>query len=186
MAKQVLFVQGGGADTHDCWDNKLAASLGRELGEDYVVHYPRMPDEADPSYPAWSAALLDELGKLDSGAILVGHSVGATILIHTVAEHLPTGQFGGIFLIAAPYIGEGGWASEDIEPRVDFSRRLPAEVPVFLYRGDEDDTVPSDHLQMYADASPQAVVRVLPHRDHQLNDDLSEVARDIRSLSSRK
>src|SRR5204862_1473892 len=94
--KHVLFVQGAGADVHDRWDNKLAASLERELGEGYVVHYPRMPDEADPRYSAWSAALLGELDKREDGAILVGHSVGATILIHVLAEHSPTTRFGGI------------------------------------------------------------------------------------------
>lgn len=30
--RQVLFIQGGGAGTHDEWDGKLVESLRRELG----------------------------------------------------------------------------------------------------------------------------------------------------------
>ncbi len=32
---QVLFIQGGGAGTHDEWDDKLVANLERNLGPDY-------------------------------------------------------------------------------------------------------------------------------------------------------
>jgi len=182
VTKQVLFVQGGGEDVHDRWDDKLVASLARELGEGYAVRYPRMPDEADPQYSAWSGALLDEIGKLPAGSILVGHSVGATILLQLLARHTTQQELGGIFLLAAPFLGEGGWPSDDLEPIVDLTRLLPADVPVYLYHGDADETVPVNHLRLYARSIPQAVVRTLAHRDHQFGNDLSEVAQDIRSL----
>jgi hypothetical protein len=52
--RQVLFIQGGGVGAHDGWDDKLVESLRRELGGEYEVRYPRMPDEGDPSYARWS------------------------------------------------------------------------------------------------------------------------------------
>ena len=67
MPNQVLFIQGGGAGAHDEWDNKLVASLARELGSAYEIHYPRMPDEANPTYAAWKAALEAEIAALDDG-----------------------------------------------------------------------------------------------------------------------
>lgn len=39
--------------------------------------------------------------------------------------------------------------------------------------------VPVSHVDMYANIIPQASVRRLAGRDHQLNEDLSEVASDI-------
>ena len=57
MIIQVLFVQGGGKGVHDEWDNKIVDSLEWELGPDYAVRYPRMPNEADPTYADWNAAL---------------------------------------------------------------------------------------------------------------------------------
>ena len=53
MTRQVLFVQGGGEGVHDQWDDKLVASLRRELGPGYEVRYPRMPGEDDPHYAPW-------------------------------------------------------------------------------------------------------------------------------------
>ncbi len=88
-ARQILFIQGGGAGTHDDWDNKLVESLLRALGDGYEVRYPRMPDEDDPSQAAWGAAIRRELAALEDGAVVVGHSVGATLLINALAEQPP-------------------------------------------------------------------------------------------------
>jgi hypothetical protein len=184
MTKQALFVQGGGEGTHDEWDNKLVESLERELGAEYAVRYPRMPHEADPKYPAWKAALERQFAELDEGAIVIGHSLGGTFLIRTIADDPPELTFAGIVVIAAPFVGDGGWQSEDIEPLSDLGARLPERTPIYLYHGSKDETAPSGHVDLYAQAIPQAVVRRLSGRDHQLNNDLSEVAADIRRLST--
>lgn len=181
MAKQILFVQGGGEDVHDAWDDKLVASLTRALGSGYAVRYPRMPAEDDPSYPAWKAALAAEFTSLEDGAILVGHSIGGTILLHALAQQPPKRRFGGLFLIAAPFIGEGGWPSDDIAGR-DLPERLPPALPVFLYHGTADEIVPGAHVHLHAKTIPHAVVRMLAGRDHQLDNDLDDVARDILAL----
>ena len=182
MTKQILFIQGGGAGTHDNWDDKLVASLTRELGKGYEIRYPRMPDEQAPSYPVWKTALQREIAALGEAAILVGHSVGGTILINTLAERAPERSLAGVILISAPFVGPGGWPGEDIEPRADLGARLPPATPIYLYHGSKDDTAPCAHVDLYQQAIPQARVRKLEGRDHQLNDDLSEVAVDIKSL----
>jgi predicted alpha/beta hydrolase family esterase len=182
MTKQVLFVQGGGAGTHDNWDSKLVASLTRELGPGYDIRYPHMPNEGDPSYPAWKTALYREIAALDDAAVLVGHSLGATILINALAEHEPRQKLAGVFLISAPFVGHGGWPSEDIKSKPDLGAQLPKATPVYLYQGSKDDTVPGAHVDLYKQAIPHVHVRKLEGRDHQLNDDLSEVAADIRRI----
>jgi predicted alpha/beta hydrolase family esterase len=186
MTNQVLFIQGGGEGVHDEWDNKLVVSLGRELGPDYEIRYPRMPNESDPKYALWKAALKKEFAKLADDAILVGHSIGATILIHALAEEPSDLSLSGIFLIAAPFVGKGGWSSEDIEPIPDLGARLQERWRAYLYHGSDDDTAPFGHVDLYEKAIPQAVVRRLAGRNHQLNEDLSEVAADIRRLSKGK
>lgn len=180
MTKQVLFIQGGGAGVHDTWDDKLVRSLERELGKEYALIYPRMPDEANPSYLSWKSALLGELARLDEGAVVIGHSIGGAILIHVLAERHPTQKLEAIVLLAAPFVGEGGWQSDEVPPVTNFATRLPADTPVLLYHGSDDDEVPIEHLRLYAKAIPQATTRVLVQRDHQLNNDLSEIAADIR------
>jgi predicted alpha/beta hydrolase family esterase len=183
MTAQILFVQGGGAvGTHDEWDARLVESLERALGAGYAIRYPLMPDEGDPHYAIWKAALLEQFATLDDGAILVGHSIGGTILINTLAEEALGWRPAGIFLIATPFVGEGGWPSDEIPPR-QFSDRLPPGVPVFLYQGSADAIVSPAHAGLYAKAIPQAVVRTLAGADHQLDEDLSAVAADIRAIA---
>lgn len=182
MATEVLFVQGGGAGAHDEWDNKLVESLSHELGDGYEIRYPRMPNEADPSYARWKRALDSELARLGDGAILVGHSIGGTMLINALAENPPEWTPGGIFLIAAPFVGDGGWPSDDIKPPEMLGAALPKGIPIYLYHGSADETAPLAHVDLYAKAIPQAVVRRLDGRDHQLDNDVREVARDIMAL----
>jgi len=184
LTNQVLFIQGGGEGTHDEWDNEILESLERELGPDYAVRYPRMPHEADPKYADWKAAIKRELAGLGDGAILIGHSIGGTILIRTLTDDPPKLTVGGIFLIAAPFVGDGGWHSKEIETLSDLGRNLPEQTPIYLYHGSKDETAPFGHIDLYAKAIPQAVVRRLSGRDHQLNNDMSEVAADIRRLGT--
>jgi predicted alpha/beta hydrolase family esterase len=184
MTQRVLFIQGAGEGTHDQWDNKLVASLERELGGRYTVCYPRMPNEDDPHYDAWKAVLFRELDTLEDGAIVVGHSVGGAFLIHSLGERTPRARLGCIVLLAAPFIGEGGWPSDEIIPRSDLAKRLPVSVPLILYHGAEDEVVPVKHVHLYEKLIPQATIRTLQRSDHQLNNDLSQVARDIRSLAT--
>jgi len=179
----VLFIQGGGTGAHDEWDNKLVDSLRHELGPNYDVRYPRMPNEADPSYTVWKAALAEEIAGLDDGAILIGHSVGGTILINALAETPPNRKLAGIFLIAAPFVGPGGWPSEDITPTANLGARLPPKTPIYLYHGSKDDTAPFAHVDLYEGAIPGAIVHRLHGRNHQLNDDLAEVAAGVRALT---
>ena len=177
--RQVLFIQGAGAGTYDDWDDKLVDSLRRELGDGWEVHYPRMPAEDDASYAAWGPVLVRAMATLDDGATVVGHSVGGTILIQTLAERAPDVALGTIVLIAAPFVGDGGWPAEEFELSSDLGSRLPSGVPVHIAHGLEDDTVPPAHADLYARAIPEAHLHLLPGRDHQLGNDLADVARLI-------
>ena len=183
MPKQILFIQGGGDGTHDAWDNKLVASLEAGLGPDYAVRYPRMPNEGDPNYPPWKAELYKQFDALDEDAILVGHSVGGAFLIHALAEHRPKRKWSAVLLIAPPFFGAGGWPDDEIDPGK--LAELTVDLPVFLYHGAADAEVPVEHMKLYAAAIPHATPRLLADRDHQLNNDLGDVVRDVRDLQSR-
>src|SRR5258708_12498695 len=173
--RQIRFLQGGGGGAHDEWDEKLVESLRRELGGGYEVRYPRMPHEGDPSYARWSAAIRREMADLDDGAVVAGHSVGATILVNALAEQPPGRGLGAIVLIAAPFVGEGGWPSDEFELTSDLGARLPPGVRVDVFHGLQDETAPPSHADLYALPIPQAQVRHLPGRDHPLNNHLTQL-----------
>jgi predicted alpha/beta hydrolase family esterase len=156
MKKQILFIPGGGEGAHAV-DEELAKSLRDKLGSEYNVRYTKMPEEENAGYEAWKAQISKELVEVDDQLIFVGHSVGTSKLLKYLAEENVKNSIAGIFLIAAPYWGMGGW-------HVD------------------DDTVPFTHLSLHAQKFPQATVREFDGRGHLFNNDLSEVAADIKSL----
>ena len=78
----------------------------------------------------------------------------------------------------------GGWPGEEFELPGDLGVLLPAGVAVHVLHGLEDEEVPPAHADLYARAIPQARPQLLPRRDHQLGNDLGDVATMIRSLRS--
>ena len=175
---QVLFVHGAGGEAFE-EDGALVRSLREELGSDFVVEYPEMPDADAPEFGKWSARISRELSALDGRVILVGHSLGASVLLKHLSEERVEKSIAGVFLIATPY-----WGREVAEFMLseDFPATLPEDVPIFLYHGRDDEVVPFAHLAQYAGQLPHATVREVDDRGHQLGDDLSEVAEDITGL----
>jgi predicted alpha/beta hydrolase family esterase len=181
MTKQVLFIQGAGEGAYK-EDEKLAASLQEALGTDYHVLYPQMPGEETPEDMVWMTQISKELASLDGDIILVGHSAGAGILLQYLLKENVAKPIAGIFLIAIPYWGPEDEEDEEYTLHEGFASELPKGVPIFLYHSRDDEVVPFAHLAIYAEKIPQATVREFDGRGHQFNNDLSEVAADIKSL----
>lgn len=182
MNRQVLFIQGGGDGAY-AEDAKLVESLRRELGDDYAVVYPQMPDEGSPDYDAWKAKISQELAALNGEIILIGHSVGGYILVKYLSEENdPQKPIIGIGIIAAPYPdGDENWHYEGFTLPEHFGANFPKGAKVFLYHSRDDQTIPFAHVSLYANEIPGAVVRQVSG-GHQLGNDLSAVAADIKSL----
>jgi uncharacterized protein len=181
MKRQVLFIHGGGQGAYEA-DKELAANLRDELGAAFDVRCPEMPDEESPEYEAWKEEIEQELATLDGEVILVGHSLGALILLKYVSEVKMGKPVAGLFLVATPYVGTGGWEFEEDALREDFAAKLPLRLPVFLYHSHDDEVVPFAHLALYEAKLPQATLHEFDGRGHQFDNDLSEVARAIKSL----
>lgn len=181
MKKHVLFIQGGGEGAYE-EDAKLAASLQDALGIEYNVIYPKMPNEENPEDEAWITQNSNELASLDGQLILVGHSAGGAVLLKYLLRESVGKLISGIFLSAIPY-----WRPEDEEDEAytlheGFASQLPNRVPIFLYHSRDDEWVPFAHLEIYSEKIPQATVRKFDGRGHQFNNDLSEVAADIKGV----
>jgi hypothetical protein len=141
-----------------------------------------MPAESNPDPTAWKETIARELRKLSDGFLLVGHSVGAAVLIDYLSGGTMDRRPAGVFLVATPFIGDGGWPSDDLRSTRQAAAEIGNGSPLYFYQGRDDETVPLSHIDKLATAFPHAVLRRLDGRDHQLNDDLSEVARDIKRL----
>lgn len=184
MARHVLLIQGAGRGAYE-EDERLAGSLRRALGPGYEVRYPAMPDEGDAPYERWRREIERELAGMPGPVAVAGHSVGGSVLAKWLGERTDETAIAGAFLVAAPFWGGDGWRYEgweELAPPPGFAARLPAGMPVSLYHCRDDATVPFAHLALYARALPRATVHAFDAGGHQLDDDLSAVARDIASL----
>ena len=183
MTIPVLFIHGAGEGAHAA-DAKLAASLQDNLGANYRVHCPPMPSEGAPAYAAWHAQIREELNALTDAIVLVGHSLGGSVLLKYLSEERITTPIAGLFLVAAPYWGAVDWEIEEYTLGKTFAAHLPASLPIFFYHSRDDEIVPFDHAEHYVAQLPEATLRTFTNRGHQFHDDLSEVAQDIWQLAN--
>ena len=178
----ILFIQGGSKGAYKA-DKKLALFLQDSLKGKYDINYPRMPDEDNPNYETYKAKINEELKKIQSKVVLVGHSLGGCFLLKYLSENKIDNDIAGMFFIATPFWGTGGWQYKGFTIDHDFASKLPAKPPVFFYHSTDDETVPFSHLALYAKKLPHAKIRKIAGRGHQLKNDLSEVVQDIMSLT---
>lgn len=183
VSRQVLFIQGAGDVGYE-GDLAVVASLRSALGKDYKVSYPEMPADEEPHFGSkWPEAIAKALSSMDGEVILAGHSLGASMLLKYLSENKVRSDIAGVFLIAAPYwSGDQDWM-QPLKLKEDFSADLPKDLPFFFYQCKDDDVVPLAHFTFYKQNVPWAVFREMPHGGHQLNNDLTPVASDIKSLS---
>lgn len=180
MKNHILFIQGGGNGGYE-EDMKLVSSLRKELGKDYEVKYPQLKAEELPDF-GWPHQISKEIAEMKDNVFLVAHSVGASMLLKCLSERAITKKIAGIFLIATPFWeGDEEWKAP-LKLRDDFASRLPQGVPIFMYHAKDDEEVPFTSLSVYAAKLPHATTVEIARGGHQLNDDLSMVARDIKAL----
>jgi predicted alpha/beta hydrolase family esterase len=179
MKKQILFLHSAGPQgTHE-GSSDLVAWLKKELSHDYNVHFPIMPDPDNPEYEAWREKIEEELDATEDGVILVGHSLGGSVLLKQLSEHPFNKKISGMFLIATPFWGK---EMDEYMLKNDFASRLP-EIPVtILYHSRHDEMVPFSHLGTYAKKMPKAYVRELYGDDHVFADGIPELVKDIKNL----
>src|SRR5215467_5116116 len=184
MRKQVLFIQGAGNKHEPFGSGKLIAYLQEQLGSDYKVLAPDMPDPNHPRYLAWRGKIEQELGKLDADVLLIGHSLGGSMLLKYLAEGTYQRPIAGMFLVAVPDFGKQDWELEYAVPD-DFASHLPPIRQLFLYHSRSDEEVPFSSLLRYQEKLPQATVRVLDGKEHSFTEGLPLLAQDIKRLESR-
>jgi predicted alpha/beta hydrolase family esterase len=183
IMKHIFLIQGAGTGAYEM-DKQLAISLSRSLGPHYKVHYPALPHEDDAPYEEWIHHLETELAPIQEPIVLVGHSVGASILIKWMSERETEKPIAGMFLLACPFWGGKGWLYPGYEGLMltDSSLNRPTSSPIFLYHCRDDEIVPFDHLALYAQIIPEATICTRAEGGHQFNNDLSFLAEDIKNL----
>ena len=142
-----------------------------------------MPDESNPDMQKWKDKIARELNALETRVILVGHSVGSTALLKYLSEESVEKPIAGLFLLAAPSWDEDNWNFDDLRLPRDLAARLSRIPKIFLYHNRDDEVVPFGHLAFHAGRLPRAIVRESDKGGHQFDNDLANVAIEIRRVT---
>jgi uncharacterized protein len=179
MGAVVLFVHGAGEGVYE-EDGLLVASLRDALGPSYEVRYPRMPLEDSAHYSDWTARIASALPPRGNEVVLVGHSVGGSVLLRYLCEKPVEASVTGLLVIAAPFWGaDDFWDWDEARLPEDAAAKLASVPRIFMYHSRDDEVVPFSHLALYSARLPQATIRPVDVGGHQLKNDLADVAHDI-------
>lgn len=182
MAKQVTFFHGGGSRQDYEADEKLVDSLRLKLGTGYVIRYPYLPNDGSPDMGR-REQISHEIATDDDDAILVAHSLGASMLLAFLSEMPLKTRIRGVFLIATPFWkGDEDWV-EAFKLKPGFAQKMDPKIPLFFYHSRDDDEVPFGHMDIYQAQLPWATFREIATGGHQFNNDLTIVAKDIQALA---
>ncbi len=178
-----MFIQGAGTGAREA-DVELARSLVAELGDEFSVDFPTMPDEENPDYERWRPAIGDAIARATAPVVVVGHSLGGYFLVRYLSSEEVEPPIAAVCIIAAPFpSSDAAWVFEGFELPDRFGERLPRGAAVLLYASEDDDIIPFAHRDLYAAAIPGALTRTT-FGGHQLGNDLAMVADDIRRIVS--
>jgi uncharacterized protein len=179
---QLLLVHSSGPQGPRQGSRYLAAALRKALGPGYDLRYPVMPAPDDPAYAPWRDRLQAELDTLDGDALIVGHSLGGSVLLKCLSESRKARPIPAVFLLATPFwSAPAGSQLHQFVLRRGFAARLPPIGQIFLYHSRDDDSVPFTHLARYAQALPQATVRELDGYGHLFKRTCKDLVADIRA-----
>jgi predicted alpha/beta hydrolase family esterase len=182
IMKEIFFVHSAGPQGHHEGSDYLVRYLIDALGPGYRISHPVMPDPENPHYNDWRSRLRKELASASNELILVGHSLGASVLLKYLSEEKLRPHIAGLFLISAVYWGKEDWDVKEYVLKRNFTSKLPPIERIFLYHSRDDEVVPVSHVRYYAEELPNATVREFEHRGHLFGKGLPELIEDIKGL----
>lgn len=181
MKRHILFIQGGGNNGYEA-DQAMVDSLKHALGDTYEVIYPKLQTENNAPDFGWPQQIGKKINDIKGDIILVGHSVGASLLLKYLSETKIQKKISGIFLLATPFwTGDEDW-EKGLKLQDDFADKLPEHVAISLYHNMDDEEIPFNNLASYAKKIPRANLHKLSKGGHQFNNDLQFLAKDIKMI----
>lgn len=161
-------------------------SLSIELGNDYDVLLPRMPNGTNARYKEWKI-WFDNIAKvLNDEVLLIGHSLGGIFLAKYLSENTFPKRIVATILVAAPFDDAEG--ADGKESLVDFT--LPSSLAqfaaqcdkIYLLHSEDDPVVPFAQLEKYKNALPNAEAVIFKDREHFNQETFPEIIDIIKSV----
>jgi len=195
MKKQIIIIHGG--DSFDTYENFLdslknwevsletflpkkdwKSSLQQELGEEYEVLAPRMPNKQNAKYAEWKIWFERMFPFMKDNIFLIGQSMGGLFLAKYLSENKFPKKIAGLFIVAAPHSQTKGIGSFDLSSSLE--KVWEQCQNIHLYQSQDDPIVPESEAQEYKKAWPDAQLHIFQGRGHFNQEDFPELAEEIR------
>lgn len=181
--KKIIFAHSAGAQSgtgEGSFD--LVTTFRTELSNEYIIYYPVIDNPEAPTYKMWKKLFDAEFRNKTEPFLLVGHSLGSSMLLKYLSEENPDISISGLFLISTPLWGKNGWDVEDFVLKDGFEAKLKDIRNVYFYHCKNYEIVPLHHLNFYRSAFPHANIKVINGSDHAFASGLPELVSDIKVL----
>jgi predicted alpha/beta hydrolase family esterase len=156
--------------------------LQDELGAEYQVLLPSMPNKTNAKYSEWKLWFDTLSGLFADDCILVGHSLGGIFLAKYLSENTFPHRIKATILIAAPF------KDESVEDLADFKLAGISDLfkqqagKVIVFGGEDDPVISKDELQRYKQELLDADFRIMPAPDHFMRVDFPELTQVLTEL----
>lgn len=202
MKQQVVVIHGG--NTYDTYEEYLEylngyeiddvsnirrtdwkGNLEKELGTDYFVLAPTMPNGKNAKYLEWSIWFRKIVPFIEENSILVGHSLGATFLFKYLSENVINKKIIATILVAGVY------DDSDFEGSLgDFKKPTSSENFVnqcgkaIVFHSKDDQVVPFDQVRVLKGMVSDIELHEFKDRGHFIQEEFPELVEKIKELSS--
>lgn len=140
------------------------ASLQNELGKNFLVLTPQMPNKHNADYMEWKTWFTRLIPFLNPGVILIGHSLGGVFLAKYLAKEGFVIPIQKLMLVAAPYPTDKQLCSFASEASLAKLPTLTKEIHIF--HSTDDVVVPITNAHHYKAALPQATLHIFTSMGH--------------------
>ncbi len=165
------------------WSKKLRENLGT----DYEIFTPDMPNKQNAQYKEWKVWFERHAEHLRDGVILVGWSLGGIFLAKYLSENKLPVKIKCLFLLAAPYeISElkerENLTSFDYE-KDRFNNVISQSEKLVILHSKDDFIVPYSHAEKYAKSLSEAEFVTFEDKNHFLVEEFPELISKIKALT---
>ena len=163
--------------------------LTKNLGKDFEIIQPRMPQQDNAKYEDWKIYFERFIPHLRNNVILIGSSLGGIFLAQYLSENKFPKKILSTYLICPPYdnsvIGEdlvGGFKLKS-----DLSLLPKNTKNLYLMFSKDDDSVPVSHAEKYRKKLPNTKIIIYPSKNGHFNiSKFPEIVRMIKKDVSTK
>lgn len=157
--------------------------LQQNLGDDYQVLLPAMPNKTNARYSEWKVWFTHLTDIIEDDCILIGHSMGAIFLAKYLSENKFPRTIKATILIAAPYDDE---SEEDLTDfKIDsVTEQFTSQAGrVEFFFGSDDPVIPLAEMSKFQHDVPGAKYHILSAPDHFVRPDFPELIDVLKSAT---